>query len=99
MLAKNVQKALKKEWVYPNAKDVHLKWMMSDPEDWLPHSCLPVAFTPSKGIKDDSDKILMSLEDDESEYSLGASSMEEDDDDEDDETSAATLETPQIFSI
>jgi hypothetical protein len=86
--------------VYPNTQDVHLKWMMSDPEDWLPRSCLPVAFSPSKGMKDDSDKIFMGLEDDkdESEYSLSASSVE-DEEYEDDEEASAMHETGEAFSI
>ena len=73
--------------------------MMSDPEDWLPRSCLPVAFSPSKGMKDDSDKIFMGLEDDkdESEYSLGASSVEDEDDD--DDGPSAMHETGETFSI
>lgn len=45
-----VQKLVQQQVVTPNWKDFEVSWMMSDPDDWLPRSCLPLAFQPAKNV-------------------------------------------------
>ncbi|CAK9231729.1 unnamed protein product [Sphagnum troendelagicum] len=45
-----LKKILQDAMVFPHCENLYMKWMMAEPDDWLPQSTIPVAFSPNDAI-------------------------------------------------